>query len=294
MAPAYRQSVQATARELVAHRTRNFQAQQQAQQGGQPRDSQGRFAPADAGAAANANQGGQPAAQQQGASGTSQGTGDVRAQGQSAPTTAAVAPAAVVDYLAKLNQFAKGLEDDALAAPLLESVQALANSFQQQLGTRDQQIQQLLEQQSANQYAASRQFQIEADKAYETLSQEIPELKPAADAPIAERQAAGQLWGQLDQMARAFMKASYDNGNPISWEQSLVQMGRSLFSSSIQTNAQRALAQTRTETLAGAPARGAGVTQPQRQMSRDDKDRAAFDALNAGGNPDQIRRELGS
>lgn len=295
MAPAYRQQVQATARELVAHRTRSFQAQQQTQQGGQPRDSQGRFAPADAGAAAYANQGGQQAAQQQGASGTSQGTGDVRAQqGQSAPPTAAVAPAAVVDYLAKLKQFAKGLGDDALAAPLVESVQELAQSFQQQLGQRDQQIQQLLASQTAGQYTAQRQFEAEAEKAYDVLSKDVPELKPAADASPADKQAAQQLWLTVDNAARQFFEASWRNGQPISWEQSLVQMGRALLNPNIQANAQRALAQTRTETLAGAPARGTGVTQPQRQMSRDDKDRAAFDALNAGGDPDQIRRELGS
>jgi hypothetical protein len=285
--PKWRESLISSAKQLLAQSSREFQRQ---------RDAQGRFAP---------NDGQQQQTFENPAAGTAPaqaaplegagslpspaGTQDVRAQRPAAaPATSQNPPA---DLMAPFKAFAEQLGDETLSKPFIEGYQGLINGVQQSFGQLQQQFQaELRQHEKINAYLIARAEASEEQHARETLGKEIPEL--TAGRTPAEKQAAAALWDKVRNQAQIFARASVDSGQPWSWGESLIMAGRAVLNPNIQTHAQRALANTRSATLAGSAERGTEEARPHRTLTKDELDRAKFAALEAGKSADQVRQEF--
>lgn len=263
MPAKFRDALVASARDLVAGRTRDFQ-RQAAQTA--PRNERGQFQP-------------MPAPTQQAPADNTQANG----QGTQAQDSTKTPPAGTqadnranptsLRGMDKLKKFADELGPE-LAAPLLEGLQEIDGDRTAAFQQMEQKLSQVAQ---GSQYALQRLVAQEESTARATLAKEIPAVNDAAK------------WDEVKANAKVFAQAAYSSGANFTWEDSLMKAGRALFSQDMQQQAQKKLADRRTTSLQGTPERGTEQAKPSRGMSKDDWDRAALDALESGKSVEDVR-----
>jgi len=281
--PTVRQNLLVSAKRILGEKTRLFQRERAIEQERNPR---GQFSgsPTSTPAAAPSNQSTSPAAgtptgQEQITQSPDGGGGhagqpalrDVRAQdpeqGQRAQAQAPVQPRqAAFD---KFRQFAQKVEDPQITDPLLEGLEDLQKLHDEELQTRDKQVN----------YVTQRLIAREEKDARSVLASEIPNL--------TDEQFEG-----IKQRAKVFAQAAYSAGEAWTWEDALLQAGRASSSPNIRQAVQQELATKRRQTLSNTPERGTAQQRPHRAADKNDQDRMALELLDSGRTLSDVRADL--
>ncbi len=282
---ATRANLLAASRELLGARSRDYQrARGNGKNGDRARDEQGRFAeqnspekgesgepgsPTDAGAAARAAPAKDAPTATQGTreADASQPAGDVRGQPGARPAPVQLP----LDAVKKLTE-QYGEEG---AAPIVEALTAMQQQFNEQMGRLNQASAQS---EQAAREALHRGIVQEERTALTNLAEELPTL--ASD---------DAAWAKVKTNARVLAHAADSAGADWTWQQCLETAARSLFHSDIRQQAQRNLAKDRQTSLRATPERGNEQQRPANAVSKDEWERIAFEALDNGKTPDEIK-----
>lgn len=258
MDPAFRASLVTAAQATIKNSTREFQQRQQA-----------------AAKPANDSAGGQPSGAQASAPNVT-----ATAAGGSANRTAPTLAEPNLD--AVLSPVVDLLGDEG-AKPIRQAMARLvaSNAQLQQQHTEAIRLQQ--EQHDAQLAETAQRFYApQEQRAIEALRTELPGVDfddPGHREPILEN-------------ALQLVRASVAAGKPMEWQQAIEQAGRSMFLTDIQQNAQQRLLQGRAASLRGTPERGTAKTPAPKAKTPEDKERQAFEKLEAGEDPVRIRASL--
>lgn len=254
--PNIQQRMIASAKVIIAERTRNWQ---QSQSLLADRDDKGRFAPGKGADGSRAR-----TEQDDDAAGESQ---PPPAQKKNAPRGSA----SPVDSVASIRKFAEQFGDPEIAQPLVEAFEAQQRAHAQELETRDRRLN----------YLQRKVLGDEEKSARDGLSKLVPDLgKDEA------------LWQTVLDAGRVVAEASQKSGANWTWAHILDQTGRAMFAETVATAAQSRLADQRKESLQGTVERAGNETRPTRTMTPKEKAEKARALLKAGKNPREVRDML--
>lgn len=250
-----RQRMIASAKVIIAERTRNWQ---QSQSLLADRDQKGRFAPkGDDGSSA------QPDDNEAGESQPPPARQEKQAQRGSA--------AEPVDSVAAIRKFAEQFGDEEIAKPLVAAFEAERTAHARELESRDRRLN----------YLQRTVLGREEKNAREALSKVIPNL-----------QSDDALWQTVLDAGRVVAEASVKSGANWTWETILDQTGRAMFAEHVATAAQSRLADSRKESLQGTVDRAGNQTHPGRTMTKEERAGKALSLLKNGKSPREVRELL--